>query len=321
MFFFSEDVTTDLFYKLTHGKTCPIVIRGLIKDVDAVKKWDSNYFIENYGKTKLLNISKQNEKEHNAYTSFNRTLKCQNLSIEESVNRMLDKNSESIYINNITEIFSKHPELVNDLELDHIKKLDDSIDEKTWLKINMFMGGHQTGSSLHCAVAGNFFFNIKGRKKWILIHPKYSKYLKSTPSKLFEFCISGYDIENPTDELKKIPKYEVILESGDVLYNAPWWWHYVKNESNYTIGCAVRDHTVYYQNFYNNSFFMLMSSYVWKLNPIYLWMLDKFIGRETIKNESMKSDKYIVNNLTDHPVEPHVLGRGKTISSLIPENK
>ncbi len=295
-----KDVNKDLFLKLTKNKTVPIVIRGLIKDTDAIKKWSPHYFRNKYGDTKLLNIKKGNQLKENAYTSFTQKIDASEVSIRDSIDNMLDKNSQSYYINNVTEIFTKHPELVDDLNLNKLKKLDDSINKDNWLKINMFMGGHNTGSSLHCAVGGNFFFNVYGKKKWILIDPKYSKYLKSTPSKDFAFVISGYDIENPTKELKKIPKYEVVLEPGDVLFNAPWWWHYVKNETDFTIGCAIRDHTLYKQSFSNNPMYMWMSNYKWRLNPLFLKFANYVKGYDYLKNKSMESDKDIVDHLTGY---------------------
>jgi len=207
---------------------------------------------------------------------------------------------EILYVNNVTQIFHDYPNLVDELNLDTLKTAEPKISPKTWLKINLFMGGPGTGSSLHCAVGGNFFFNVHGRKKWVLIHPKYSKFLKSTPSKDFEFVISGYDMENQSEILKKIPKYEVILEPGDVLYVASWWWHYVKNMTDFTIGCSVRDHSAYWQSFKNNPMFMLMSPYPIRINPLILKLAKLIKGREYLLESSMKSDQDIVHNLTDY---------------------
>lgn len=291
------------FQSYSANKTRPVVIRGLIKNTKSVREWSPQYFMDHYSETKLLNIKKGKKDGSDAYKSFNQKLDCALLTLGESIKNMLDCDAERLYINNVTKIFVDHPELIDDLELNRIKEVDNSINEKNWLKVNMFMGGRDTGSSLHCAVAGNFFFNIHGKKKWILIDPKYSRYLKSTPSKSFEFVISGDDMENPSEILRRIPKYEVILEPGDVLYNPPWWWHYVHNETDFTIGCAVRDHTVYRQSFKNNLFYMLMTKYPVRLNPVFLWLLEKIKGYKYILGCSMDSDKYVINNLTGHPID------------------
>jgi len=286
-----------IFKYLTKNKTQPLVIRGLIKDSAAVRNWSADYFLQNYGDTKLLTLRKPEHKKNGAYTSFTEALDFQDLTLRDSIKAMCD-GSEMLYINNITQIFADHPKLVEELELDRIKPVDSGINPKNWLKINLFMGGPGTGSSLHCAVGGNFFFNIHGKKRWILIDPKYSKYLKSTPSDEFEFVISGHDIENPSDILNRIPKFEVTLEPGDVLYNPPWWWHYVRNESDFTIGCAVRDHKTYWQSFKNNPMYMLMSPYPIYINPFILWLIHKIRGRDYLLNRSMESERHVLSNLT-----------------------
>jgi len=289
-----SELNPELFQYLTKNKTQPLVIRGLVNGTKAVKLWNSDYFVKNYGDAKILSINKP--KGFNAYTSFNQSILSGIMTIGQTIGLM---KTNGHYINNVTQIFQEFPELVDDLDLDKIKKIDDAIDSKNWLKINMFMGPKDTGSSLHCAVGGNFFFNIHGKKKWILIDPKYSYALKSTPSNSFSFVISGLDIENSGGtSLQLIPKHEIILEPGDVLYNPPWWWHYVKNIEEFNIGCAIRDHTVYWQSWYNNPMFMFLSPYSWKLNPWFIYIA-KIIKGESLRNDSMKSDLSIINDLVN----------------------
>lgn len=297
----ASDLNPELFRLISQNKTHSIVIRGLIKNTSAVKNWNSDYFEDNYGDTQLLTLRQPDDGYVGAYTSFNEAVDFRKISLKDSIQTM-KTDSEKLYINNITEIFHNHPELVDELELNSLVTAEPKITPETWLKINMFMGGLGTGSSLHCAVASNFFFNVHGKKKWVLIHPKYSKYLKSMPSKGFEFAISGYNIEEPSEILEKIPKYEVILEPGDVLYNAPWFWHYVKNITDFTIGCAIRDHTTYQQSFKNNPMFMWMSPYPTYLNPWLLKVVNWIKGRGYLLNRSLKSEHDIVNNLTNYQI-------------------
>lgn len=300
----ADQINPILFRELTKNKTCPLVIRGLIKNSPAVKKWSADYFIHNYGQTEIITLQ-NNEEKARAYTSFNQNIDGDYMSIKESITNMTSSNGK-FYINNVTEIFQRHPELADDLDLNHLHAIDSSIDQESWLKINLFMGGPGSGSSLHCAVAGNFFHNIHGKKKWILIDPKYTPFLKSTPAKDFGFVISGYDLENLEDIREwnqKIPKYEVLLESGDVLFVPPWWWHYVHNESDFTIACAVRDHTVYWQSLENNLTFTLMSPYLYKLNPWFLSLAELIKGRSFLKRKSMESDRSVIGELTGKYLE------------------
>ena len=58
-----------------------------------------------------------------------------------------------------------------------------------------------SGSGLHCANTTNFFYNIHGKKHWLLIHPKYSPYLKPVISKNGVFAISKLNCFSSEDAL------------------------------------------------------------------------------------------------------------------------
>ena len=146
------------------------------------------------------------------------------------------KLEKPVYVNNVSRIFGFYPELIDDMELDNIKDKI-GIDLKNSNEVNhMFLGGKSTGTTLHASYIGNFFFNIKGIKKWYLIHPKYSNILLPTLSRTGLFAVSKVDIFHKNDLTEKVPRYEFELNEGDLLFNPPWWWHAVKNQTDYTIG-------------------------------------------------------------------------------------
>jgi hypothetical protein len=67
-----------------------------------------------------------------------------------------------------------------------------------------------------------------------------------------DFIYSGSPVDvrmSPEEQVQEgyplynlIPKYEVVLEPGDVLYSPQWWWHTVDNLS-LTVGVAMRFRT------------------------------------------------------------------------------
>lgn len=292
-----DQITPEVFNLLTNNKTKPIVIRGLIKDTTAFNKWNPTYFQENYGDIEVITLDNK-KTGMRAYTSFAIPLGQNKNNLYDIIEDMKNpKDTKCTYINNVTSIFNDCPKLLEDLELDKLKYIDEKININTVLKVNLFMGPVTTGSSLHCAVGGNFFFNIYGHKRWILIDPKYTPYLSSTPAHNFSFVISGEDVENPSELLQKIPKYEIILEPGDVLFNPPWWWHAVHNE-DFTIACAIRDHTCYLQSLYNNPVFMLNSPYWWKLNPWFLKIIKYIKGHDWLLQKSLKSDQGVADAMS-----------------------
>lgn len=293
----ADQLTPELFNELSENRTRPIVIKGLLRNTKAVKQWNKDYFRQ-YGDTKVFTfIGDLNDPM--IYKSFTQSVDCEKITLHQFLDNV-ENPQKKMYINNVTSIFMDNPTLVDDMSLDIIKRTGSQLNKNTWKMINFFMGEKGTGSSLHCAAGGNFFFNIHGKKKWILIDPKYYMFLKSTPAKDLSFVISGRDMEDPHDNvLTALPKHEIILEPGDVLYNAPWWWHYVKNESDFTIGCAVRDHFTYWQSFYNNWMFMCMSSLTYRMNPWILKMVEKYHGKDYIINNSMKADTNITKHLSN----------------------
>lgn len=292
----SDEINPELFHQLTHGRTRPLIIRGLFSDSTACKTWNQEFFTqEPYAETKLRVLKGDNV----VYKDFTQKIECEEMELSDAVRSMANGDTD-IYINNVTKLFLEHPDLVDDIGIDDtVKRLGININTQTWLKLNAFIGQAGTRSSLHCAAGGNLFFLASGGKKeWTFISPEYIPYFKTTPAQGFTFAVSGYDIDNLPDTLRKIPQYKAILEPGDALYNPPWWLHDVKNLDDFTIGVAIRDHTAYSQCFTNCSTFTLMSSYWWRLNPLVLWGLKNTIGLRDIREKSMQSDIAVTDSMT-----------------------
>ena len=102
---------------------------------------------------------------------------------------------------------------------------------------------------MHCANNVNMFFNIEGRKKWILVDPEFS--LCVYPSTFFRNTAAFLSlIKAPSKAATEIPrfplyaycpKYEVDLEEGDVLFIPCWWWHSVDTLTPATLSIAQRE--------------------------------------------------------------------------------
>jgi hypothetical protein len=104
--------------------------------------------------------------------------------------------------------------------------------------VNLWMGG-VTRSGLHYDNADNLFGQVFGKKRAILISPKYTKYVypfSDNPLK------SKVDPENP--DTTKHPLYERCelltceLEPGNGLYIPRGWWHFIAaDEVSISINC------------------------------------------------------------------------------------
>lgn len=252
-----SELTKEKFIKMTEGFTQPFVVKGFLKDSRAVNEWNLEFFSDKYGDTKLPTILNADIKTHEKYINNKDAEKYNYVTMKEFVDSI--KNGEKMYINNVSRIFGYHPELLDYLELEKIEKYTGE-DIKNEVHItNLFIGGKGTGTSLHCSVTGNFFYNIKGNKLWYLIDPKYTRYLRPILSRTGLFAVSKLDVCNAKvgDYALNIPRYEVVLEEGDMLFNPPFYWHAITNKTDYTIACANR-FTNYWSAFKNNPLYSII---------------------------------------------------------------
>jgi hypothetical protein len=260
----AADISSSKFHQITNGLTSPVVIKGFLRDSDACAKWGLSYFQEKLGESVYPAIKDSRKEDSETKENEVQLIKVRDLL--EGISR-----GEHTYLNNVTKIFADNPFLIEELQLGKLASLVDTkvTNGDRFDLINMFLGGKGTGNSLHCAFAGNFFCNIVGRKKWLLIAPEYSTFLCPIPANPFIYADCYY---NPEDEIlgqktSNLPRWSVILEPGDVLFNAPWWWHSVENLDDLTVGCAVRQLN-FQADFHNNFLFTIFSDqpllHLWK---------------------------------------------------------
>lgn len=278
----AADISPSKFHQITNGLTSPVVIKGFLRDSDACNKWGLSYFQEQLGESVYPAI--KDSRQENSENKENKVELIKVRDLLEGISR-----GEHTYLNNVTQIFADNPFLIEELQLGKLASLMNTkvTNGDCFDVINMFLGGKGTGNSLHCAFAGNFFCNIVGRKKWLLISPEYSTFLCPIPAEPFIYADCHY---NPEDEIlgqktSNLPRFEVILEPGDVLFNAPWWWHSVENLDELTVGCAVRQ--LNFQADFHNNFLFTMFSY----QPLlHLWKSLFNIKRKLTKEQRIFRD-------------------------------
>jgi hypothetical protein len=212
----------------------PIVIRGYAKEHDAVKLWSPEYFKEKYGHYKIF------------FTSTENLVNDIGTTMSEFVDQVLAGNPNRNYIENMTDIFNQFPELHSQVGVENIRNYLGNY--ASYHRIaQFFLGGRATGAVFHCANELNCFINIYGRKKWNFVHPKYAVAMSSTimnkgffVGSFVKHRSSKRFIEEHTPLYNRIPRLSIVLEPGDVLFNPPWWWHAVDNQTESTIAVATR---------------------------------------------------------------------------------
>lgn len=239
----AEGMDRARFMEVTRGLTRPVIIRGFFRDTNAVKRWTPDYLRERLGGTTCAVVVYD---EETRLRSWDKNLELAQMDFGEYLTRMVH---EDIYINNRTEMVESCPQLLEDLELHRIHDTftDPSSRWDELVTTNFFIGAKHVHSSVHAAFGGNFFFNIAGRKRWLMIDPIYTAYIHPIPAQPFQYVRSacgGYrrcaEQGQHDNIFVRLPHFEAVLEPGDLLYNTPWFWHEVENLEDFTVGCAIR---------------------------------------------------------------------------------
>lgn len=225
----------------------PLVIENFAGDSEAVQTWTPEYFREKYGNIQV------------PYFQGKDYWNVELCSLAELIDDILAGGKSQKYVNNIADIFHQIPGLQDALP---IQKFVEHMGNRKHNKTQIFLGGSETGTGLHCANKFNLFVMVYGQKRWTFVHPKHSPWLYPISQKNFQFVYApisatfGYDAQQ-YPLIQHVPRYTTVLNPGDVLVNPPWWWHAVENLTPASIGVATRWMTAW------------ESVDGWKTNPIF----------------------------------------------------
>jgi hypothetical protein len=255
-----DEVTPDIdpneFYEKYVKYPRPVVIRGLAKDSEAVKKWNREFFLEKYGNTELyMNEIKYGEQ----------------IKVHEwmgKLSEVLEK--KGIYVDNSKILFTKNPELQDDIA--SVPGWGKFLKSSIYLIPQLFLG-FVKGAPFHCANFWNFFIMVDGEKQWTFISPEHSLQVGAlvNPTAIYaDGCVTGKGgtWRDETEIFKRYcPKYRTIVKKGDVVLNPPWWWHEIQNQTPFTIGIATRWIVLKHQR--TNllfDFMQMVSRKMWQVN-------------------------------------------------------
>eukprot|EP00039_Didymoeca_costata_P023547 m.7451 g.7451 ORF g.7451 m.7451 type:complete len:354 (-) comp3717_c0_seq2:49-1110(-) len=141
-------------------------------------------------------------------------------------------------------LFQKHPALLSSQE-EVVKRLTNLFGnhfseaglKSRFLTIPVFASGalnkniNRTSSKtprtdLHCEPITNVAMQVQGRKKWTLVMPEESAYLRPSGSEESRAYIMS-NLHPNSDRFNKIKRYEIEVETGDAVYIPAWTWHRV----------------------------------------------------------------------------------------------
>jgi hypothetical protein len=240
-------------------KTCtPVVIKGGARHTIACKQWTPEWFAEHFGDFRV-NIIDQRTNQH---------------MVGDFADVVASSGTErKLYIHNSANIFSYNPELFDQIEC--LSMREHMGGRRTlFAGAQLFLGVHpSTGTEFHSASNFNLFYQVYGKKKWTFVNPDHSWLMYPMLNRFFLFCASFIRMSHSREYLDKYaplyrfcPRYEVVLEPGDILFNPPWQWHAIDNVTERSIGVATRWFPTGTRR--TNTFFdfcQLLSTAIWRL--------------------------------------------------------
>jgi hypothetical protein len=186
----------------------------------------------------------------------------QGKSHEMTLNQMIDFNAKGLgcaYMSFNRTFFDTNKTLLKDTlcaeQFSEILKKRRKADGALNIEAQLFVSTESTHPThslartfMHCANNINMFFNVEGKKRWVLVDPEFS--LCVYPSTFFRNTAAFFSlIKSATPAEKELPrfplyeycpKYQVDLEEGDVLFIPCWWWHSVETLTPATLSIAIR---------------------------------------------------------------------------------
>jgi Cupin-like domain len=225
-------LTPDQFrreYFLT-GK--PVVLEGIASEWPAVKKWTFEYLLERCGQDDIDVLDGHNWKVQStpgadAVDASERGMKMKDL--------LSGARSGSAWYGSFMELLHKYDDMRGDIDWTFVRDYGSTSMRLPWQRnilAKMYVGGPLTSTSFHCAPVMNLYLQAYGRKRWVLVAPKFTPFMYPALSKGLNWQ-SRVDFRDPNYEesplYRYVDRYETVLEPGDVLWNPPWVWHGVQN--------------------------------------------------------------------------------------------
>jgi hypothetical protein len=208
----------------------PVILDGAAADWPAIRKWSPGYLLEQCGRDEIEVLDGRNwivRGQGEAVSTAESTIRMADL--------LTNVREGGAWYGAFLELLDQHADLRADLDLDFVRTFGHTNLRLPWqsnVLAKMYVGGPETSTSLHCAGVSNLYVQVYGRKKWVLVSPRFTPYIYPALSKGLNWQ-SRVDFRNPDHDgcplYRYVQRYECVLEPGDVLWNPPFVWHGVLN--------------------------------------------------------------------------------------------
>jgi len=233
-----EVATQDAFIAAAARRDSPVVFRRGAADWPCSSKWNVEYFKDRCSKTEVFTIS-----DHITETGSVRG--------RTSLGDVIGAFGSGSQYARFVPIIHTFPQVLQDLDMAFCSAVigRGRRPVKVWgdkgkgvsIRSHLFIGEEGTKTNTHCELTNNLFFNVVGRKEWIVCPPAYMFALRSPVTKNPGVFGSRYLADGAHQQgfslAERLPKYRILMEPGDILYLPPFYWHEVRNRSkNISLG-------------------------------------------------------------------------------------
>lgn len=229
-----KDLSEEEFKNHYVKKGIPVVLEGAAADWPCVKKWSMDYFKELHGTDEIV-----------LFDPLNKEKSYELITLADVIDNINGGGSKYY---RFYPLLSRHPEHLKDFDYNWLRR--HTTKHVMFDAFQVFMGAKGTRSDMHNANPPNLFVQVYGVKKWVLYSHYYSAIVdpppianiyRIAPAKREDGPYNPFkpDFKAPYELFKYCDGYSVTLNPGDVLWNPPFYWHAVENETN-SIGVGYR---------------------------------------------------------------------------------
>jgi lysine-specific demethylase 8 len=234
-----ERPSPDVFYRKYVSQNRPAIITGLADRWSASSVWTPEYFRSAFPGIKVTQNVWDGIQTSTDPAHYLANYEYQETLLGDFIDRVLASRSpEKMYYLTQFPIFDSIPQLRAD-----IKSMEPLMGIPRFYKMrrrlgitvapSFWMGPAGATSVLHFDGYENFYAEIYGRKRFVLISPAQSKYVYYPHYEFTKLHFSPVNIEQP--DLAQFPLFmkarplDFIIEPGEILYIPVRWWHYARS--------------------------------------------------------------------------------------------
>ena len=198
----------------------PVILEGMIEDWPARQKWSPDYLKEVFGDVTChatLDLPDEGPLGDHKWADFTRWM-----PLAAFVDHMRAA-TKPCYMQQLPERLFE--DIVKYFDFERLTEFGNFP-----VYINIFLGSHNTNSSLHYDMPNNFLAQIHGVKQLFMFAPEQHKHIAVYPD-----CLRVSPIDPYAPDLARWPGFKDargvvgVLNPGDVAYIPKVWWHQLRS--------------------------------------------------------------------------------------------